>query len=47
MLLQDDKDATANDEDPIFAQVKGDRTKLVNINDEGDFSADDAPDYIG
>ena len=46
VLHQDDKDATANDCYPIIAQVKGERKKLININDEGDFSVDDAPDYI-
>ena len=44
VLHQDDKDATANDCYPIIAQVKGERRKLLNIND-GDFSVDDAPDY--
>ena len=46
VLHQDDKDASANDCYPIIAQVKGERKKLININDEGDFSVDDAPDYI-
>ena len=46
VLHHDDKDATANDCYPIIAQVKGERKKLININDEGDFSVDDAPDYI-
>ena len=46
VLHQDDKDASANDCYPIIAQVKGERRKLININDEGDFSVDDAPDYI-
>ena len=46
VLHQDDKDATANDCCPIIAQVKGERKKLININDEGDFRVDDAPDHI-
>ena len=46
VLHQDDKDASANDCYPIITQVKGERRKLININDEGDFSVDDAPDYI-
>ena len=46
VLHQDDKDATANDCYRIIVQVKGERKKLININDEGDFSVDDAPDYI-
>ena len=46
VLHQDDKDATANDCYPIIAQVKGEKTKLININDEGDFSVDLATDYI-
>ena len=46
VLHQDDKDATANDCYSIIAQVKGERKKLININDEGDFTVDDAPDYI-
>ena len=46
VLHQDDKDATANDCYPIIAQVKGERKKLINRNDEGDFSVDDAPDFI-
>ena len=45
-MHQDDKDASANDCYPIIAQVKGERKKLININDEGHFSVDDAPDYI-
>ena len=45
-MHRDDKDATANDCYPTIAQVKGERKKLININDEGDFSVDDAPDYI-
>ena len=44
VLHQDDNDATANDCYPITAQVKGERRKLLNIN--GDFSVDDAPDYV-
>ena len=46
LLHQDDKDATSNDCYPIIACVKGERKKFFNINDEGDFSVDDAPDYI-
>ena len=38
VLHQDDKDATASDCYPIIAQVKLERKKLININDEGDFS---------
>ena len=45
-MHQDDKDATANDCYQIIAQVKGEGKKLINISDEGDFSVDDAPDYI-
>ena len=46
VLHQDDKDATANDCYPIIAQDKDERKKLININDEGDFSEYDSPDYI-
>ena len=45
VLYQDDEDATANDCYPIIAQIKGEK-KLINKNDEGDFSVDDAADYI-
>ena len=34
VLHQDDKDATANDCYLIIAQVKGERMKLININNE-------------
>ena len=43
-MHQDDKDATANDCYPIIAQWS--KKKLININGEGDFEVDDAPDYI-
>ena len=35
-----------NDFYPIIAKDKGERKKLININDESDFSLDDAPNYI-
>ena len=38
VLHQVHKDATANDCYPINAHVKGERKKLIKINDEGDFS---------
>ena len=46
VLHKNDKDATASDCYSIIAQVKGESKKLININDEGDFIVDDAPDYI-
>ena len=33
-MHQDDKDATANHYYPITAQVKTERRKLINMNDE-------------
>ena len=30
----------------LLLKSKSERKKLININDEGDFSLDDAPDYI-
>ena len=45
-MNQDGKDATANACYPIIAPVKAERKKLININDEVDFTVDDAPDYI-
>ena len=46
VLHQDDKDATAKDCYPFIAHVRGERKKLINLNDEGDFSVDDALDHI-
>ena len=45
-MHQDDKDATAITCYPIFAQVKVEKRKLIETIDEGDFSVDDAPDYL-
>ena len=46
LLHQNDKDPIGNDSYSIFAQVRGERKKPININKEADFSVDDAPDYI-
>ena len=46
VLHKDDNNICQNDCYPVIAHVQGGKKKLININDRGDFSIKDAPDYF-